>query len=311
MSHRFTLEPMDVALPRGAYAGGGRDVLRYDGRPVCAFTRGMFRPCLHPVWTPAGYNVTAEQPADHPHHRGIWVACDHVGLMVDGPDGTERYDYNFYVDEVFQGRAPGHIAQVTLHLVAQAEEQALIEQNLDWIGPPEWGAKTGRHVLRERRWTAISLCQDAFIFDITTDILPAGNDAVTLGPTRHAWFNARLAEAISLDNKSRPIDDRGCKGADEIGKSGASWVAYGGPVGGGAQAGIVVVPQSDNKTRWFVADWGVITVGAIRGRSQPLAVGQSWRSMCRFVAYDGSHRPIDDWSSTAFLTPETMVGDDP
>ncbi len=303
MRARFALTPVDIPLPRGAFAGGGRDILRHGNTPLCAFTRGKLRPCLHPVWTPAGHVVTAEQPADHPHHRGIWCASDHVGLLMQGPDGIERYDYGFYVDEVFQGRAPGHIRQSDINLVAESDDCALVAQSLEWIGPTEWGASGGRHVLAEQRWTAVSLTKTALILDITSEVSPASDIPVVLGPTRHAWFNARLADGIALSLTAVPRDDQGRRGAAMIPARDTAWVDYSGPVGGG-EAGITVMPIDPEDSAWFVADWGVITVGHIRDQAQTLQPGERARFSCRIVAHDGAMPDPNTLAKVAFVTPE-------
>lgn len=304
MSARFTLTAVDIPLPFGAFAGGGRDILHHGETPLCAFTRGNFRPCLHPVWTPAGHVVTAEQPADHPHHRGIWCASDHIGLLMQGPDEIERYDYSFYVDDVFQGRAPGHIRQSGLLLVEQTDDCALVEQRLDWIGPAEWGAADGRHVLTERRWTAVSLTETALILDITSEVTPAGDIAVALGPTRHAWFNARLADGIALAPTAAPTDAQGRYGAETIPTRDTAWVDYSGPVGGGGEAGVTVMPTEPKGSAWFIADWGVITVGHIRDQPQTLKPGENARFSCRFIAHDGGSPDPDSLGKVPFVTPE-------
>lgn len=307
MSARFTLEPVDIPLPPGAFAGGGRDLLNHGDTPLCAFTKSKFRPCLHPVWTPAGHVVTAEQPADHPHHRGIWCASDHIGLLMQGPDGIERYDYSFYVDDVFQGRAPGRIRQSGINLVAQSDDCALIAQRLDWIGPSEWGAADGRHVLSEQRWTAVSLTETALILDITSEVTPASDIPVALGPTRHAWFNARLADGIALSPSSTPTDDQDRRGAAKISSRDTEWVDYSGPVGGGAEAGITVMPTVPQGSAWFVADWGVITVGHIRDQAQTLQPGENARFSCRVVAHDGRSLDQNSLARIPFVTPEHMT----
>jgi hypothetical protein len=289
----FRLDPLEVDLPTGAFAGGGRDVLRWGERPVCAFTRGTFRPCLHPVWTPAGHVVTAEQPADHPHHRGVWCASDHVALLHPGPDGIERYDYSFYVDDVFQGRAPGRIVQTALTLSAQDGSTAELTQRLDWIGPREWGAPEGRRILQERRVTTVRVNEGAYVFDIVSEVGPAGDIPVALGPTRHAWFNARIADGIALSAGAAPVDDAGRRGASEIPTTGPAWVDYSGPVGGGAEAGITVQPLEPAEQAWFVSDWGVLTVGPIRARATEIAPGETARFACRFIAHDGPAPPAD------------------
>lgn len=307
MTTQFSLSPVNISLPQGAFVGGGRDVLRYGDRPLCAFTRGSFRPCLHPVWTPAGHVVTAEQPADHPHHRGIWCASDHVGLLMQGPDGVERYEYGFYVDEVFQGRAPGSIRQTDLRLVAQINSRALVEQHLSWVGPAEWGAPDGRHVLSELRWTAISLTESALILDITSQLSPVGNIPVSIGPTRHAWFNARLADGIVIDPDTAPINDLGDRGSDAIPARGTAWVDYSGSIGGMAKAGLTVFPTDPKDSAWFVADWGVVTVGNVRDKAVTLEPGDQTRFSCRFTAHDGLAPERYAFAKLPFVTPENML----
>ena len=73
-----TLTEDVVALPTGAWAGAHRRTLRHDGRPVLALTQGKHRAYVYPLFTPEGYAVTSEHPADHPHHNSFWIAADHV-----------------------------------------------------------------------------------------------------------------------------------------------------------------------------------------------------------------------------------------
>ena len=59
--------------------------------------------------------MTTECPADHPHHNSFWIAADHVHCrMPVAHGGYEDYTYNFYVDETFQGRAPGQIVETDI-----------------------------------------------------------------------------------------------------------------------------------------------------------------------------------------------------
>ena len=286
----FAFAPAEVALPKGAFAGGGRHVLRFDGRPVVAFTGGAFRPYLHPVWTPSGAVVTAEKPADHPHHCGIWCAADHVGLLMQGPDALERYDYNFYVDHVFQGRAPGHLVTTDIGFAPEGPGSGRCTERIEWRGPREWAAPEGRPVLTEARETVVTLQEHAHVFDILCE-LTAGPVGVEIGPTRHAFFNARVADSIGLDVAARPADDCGREGGDEIGRSGAGRVDFTGPVGHGETAGITVLPDPEVAADWFVADWGVITVGPMRRTPLSVPAGETVRLACRFVAHDGAFDP--------------------
>lgn len=283
----FTLAEAAIDLPQGAFRAGERHVLRHRGRPILAVTAGEFRPYLHPVWSPGGHVVTAERPPDHPHHCGIWCAADHVALAMAGPDRVERYDYNFYVDAIFQGRAPGRITSTSVRLAAQAEAVAVLDQRLAWTGPSEWGAATGRPVLTERRTTTVTLGPEATTIDIVSQIACASDRPVTIGPTRHAYFNARLADGITLMDGAGPVDDRGNRGAANLAPD-ARWVDFRGAVAGGGVAGIAVRPQDPDGAGWFVADWGVVTVGPVKARPVALEPGETARFGCRFLVHDGA-----------------------
>ena len=128
----FSFSEESVKLPTGAYAGTRRRMLRLDGQAVLGVTAGQFRPYLYPVYTPAGFAVTSEGPADHPHHHSIWAGADHLHLRMPAMGGREEiYAYNCYVNDIFQGRAPGRINQIAL--AGQASGAGfLIEQEIEW-----------------------------------------------------------------------------------------------------------------------------------------------------------------------------------
>ena len=91
-------------------------LLKHGGRIVLGLTQGRQRPYVYPLTTPAGFPVTSECPADHPHHNSFWIGADHVHCRMPVEGGKfEEYTYNFYVDEVFQGRAPGRLVATDVH----------------------------------------------------------------------------------------------------------------------------------------------------------------------------------------------------
>jgi hypothetical protein len=268
-------------------------VLSYAGGPVLAFTQDLFRPCLHPVLTPAGHCVTAAHPADHPHHSGVWIGADRVTWCPTGGAG-EAYTYNFYVDEVFQGRAPGSILETDSSSVGDAHGMRVV-QELEWRGPREWGAASGRLVLAERRETRVELAAGAFLIDLFSE-LRAVAGAVELGPTRHAYFNVRVAEVMSLFGGGGVIDSRGRSGGEAIGAEGADWVCYRGPVGGGALASVAVLPAPGSGGGWFVADWGAVTVGPFRRQALRIEAEGTHRFGYRVVVSDGRAGDAELWS---------------
>jgi hypothetical protein len=289
MSARFALEEDPIALPRGAWAATARRTLRFDGRPVFSLTQGRYRSYLYPVCTPLGFAVTSEAPADHPHHNSLWIAADHVHCQMPAADDRiEAYTYNFYNDDVFQGRAPGRIVAVETTGAADGETAFCIRQHLEWRGPVEWAAPQGRVAAREERVIHVALEADAYVIDVESTLSADGWDFV-IGPTRHSYFNVRLVEGVAVTSGGTVTDDAGRRGGAAITGSPARWVDYAGPVGGGHTAGIAVFPDPRDHAdvTWFVTDWGVVTVGPFRKQGRHIARGQSVTVRTRVVVHDG------------------------
>jgi len=291
-----------LALPPGAFARTHREWLRHDGRPVLALTRGPFRPYLFPLLTPAGHLVAAESPADHPHHNALWLGADHVHMLVPvGPGRSEEYTYNFYVDEVFQGRAPGRQVVTGCVAAGRADGGFGLRLAIDWRGPAEWGAPEGRQVLAERRDIVVRApCPGMHVLDVVSRLAAPGAP-VRLGPTRHALFNLRVSETMTVANGGvirdalggRSGASGGAAGGGAAGGDGAGWVDFTGPVGGGAVAGMTLLahPLPGRIPTWFVAGWGVVTVGPFRREGLALGPGDSLACGFTVIVHDG---PITD-----------------
>lgn len=286
----FALDEEKVALPTGAFARTRRRMLLLDGRPVLGLTAGIFRPYFFPVYTPAGFPVTAEGPADHPHHHSLWVGADHVHLVMPAFDRTETYAYNCYVNDIFQGRAPGRILEVAMH--GEAEGGAFrIEQSLEWRGPIEWGAPEGRLLMRETRTTRVAVTAGAYVIDQRSRLAAADQDVV-VGPTRHAWFNFRVAPSMCVEAGGVLYDERGVGGPADALDPAARWVGASGPVGGGHRAGIALAPHADGRRWWWYAsDWGVVTASPCRDAAMTLDRETTATLAARYVVHDGVVEP--------------------
>lgn len=289
MTARFVLEEDPIALPRGAWAATERRTLRREGRPVFSLTQGRFRAYLFPLYTPQGFAVTSEAPADHPHHNSFWIAADHVHCQMPAADNRlEEYTYNFYNDDTFQGRAPGRIVTVDSTGEADGDNAFRIRQRLEWRGPVEWAAPQGRIATTEDRTMRIAIDDGAYVIDVESRLAAADWDFV-IGPTRHSYFNVRLAEGIAVTSGGAVVDDAGRSGGSAITGSEARWVDYTGPVGGGHQAGVAVLPdpRDHEDVSWFVTDWGVVTVGPFRKQGRRVEKGQSVTVRYRAIVHDG------------------------
>ncbi|MBL8377218.1 MAG: PmoA family protein [Burkholderiales bacterium] len=290
----FAFGQESIALPAGAFAGARRRLLRHDGRTLLGVTAGAYRPYLFPVYTPDGVLVTSEGPADHPHHHSIWVGADHVHLDMPAPGGrTETYAYNCYVNDVFQGRAPGHVIETGIEGATRGAAYVL-EQKIEWRGPVEWAAPQGRLLLEEKRTTLATPHVDHIAIDVRCEIT-AGPWNIAIGPTRHAWFNFRTAASMCVDEGGMLQDDHGHRGDAAGIDEHAAWVASSGPVGGGRRAGLAMRPMPTGSAAhpwwWFVSDWGVVTASPCRDRALALANGATTSLAARFVVFDGDADP--------------------
>jgi len=289
MGNNFVFDTETMALPEGAWSKPGRRKLRYGGRDVFGVTQGEFRSYIYPVYTPNGFAVTSESPADHPHHNSIWIGSDQVHGLMPAADGQfEEYTYNFYVNETFQGRAPGKILSTALTGEALGAGGFRVKQALEWRGPPEWGAPQTRMIMRERRTIDIVPGQTHNVIDVRCELQPVDID-VELGPTRHAFFNVRAAESLQVSAGGRFLDSDGRNDSRLISGSRSDWVDLSGPVGGGRQAGITVMSRPDiEKPWWFVSDWGVMTVGHFLHNKKRILSGESAKFEFRVVVHDGA-----------------------
>lgn len=290
----FVLEEDAVALPKGAFARTHRRTLRRAGAPVLSLTQGRHRCYVYPLFTPAGFPVMSECPADHPHHNSFWIAADHVhGRMPVAGGKYEEYTYNFYVDETFQGRAPGRIIALTSK-AAPHHRGVVIAQDIEWRGPTEWAASDGRLIAREAREMVIAAEPGMYVIDVKSTLAAADWD-FSLGPTRHAYFNVRAAERITVVNGGQVINDRGCAGGEAVTGTQSRWVDFSGNVGGGHKAGLSVFPdpRDHEDLSWFVADWGVVTVGPFRINGRVVRQGESLTARYRVLVHDGDARAAD------------------
>jgi hypothetical protein len=270
-------------------------MLRRDGRPVLGLTQGRQRCYVYPLFTPAGFAVTSESPADHPHHNSFWIAADHLHCrMPVGGEKFEEYTYNFYVDETFQGRAPGRLLETGAAFESVDPDTCRLVQDIDWRGPVEWAAPEGRVAAREKRTLTLSAQPKAYVIDVESE-LHASEWDFSLGPTRHAYFNVRVAESMTVNNGGAVFDDRGGSGGGAATGVGAKWVCGEGEVGGGNRAGIAVFPHPADHAdlSWFVTDWGVMTVGPFRIDGRLVRRGEALRARYRVVVFDGDSTAAD------------------
>ena len=143
--------------------------------------------------------------------------------------GYEDYTYNFYVDETFQGRAPGQIVETDIQADIVGDNALRVTQSLEWRGPIEWAAPAGRIAARETRTTLITSGPHVYLLDVKS-CLKSDQWDFTLGPTRHAYFNLRVADSMIVQFGGVVQDDAGRTGGEAITGTKSRWVDFSGPV---------------------------------------------------------------------------------
>lgn len=284
----FTVGGEQVNLPAGAFAHSRRQDVCWQGRHVFSCSQGPWRACLYPVYSPAGAAVTSESPVDHPHHNSIWIASDRVTALLPFEGGEpEAAVYNFYVNDTFQGRAPGRIVSLGLQSEEVDANHLVLRQQLAWRGPREWGASDGRVIALEQRVLHVRCSAEAYVIDMVSNLTPTEWE-LHVGPTRHAYHGVRVVESLRQSHGGQVTDSAGVSGAAAIDGTISDWVDMSGPVGAGHRAGIALMPHADSAGHpWFVTDWGTMTVNPFVAAGCTINLGGQLQSGVRIVIHDG------------------------
>ena len=284
----FTVENDRIDLPRGATARARRVKIAWRGRAITALSQGDYRSYLYPVFTPAGFPVTAEAPIDHPHHQSVTIGSDHFTCFLPySSDKVEEANYSFYINHTFQGRAPGKIVGMTFDATEVAEDHLRIVQTLHWQGPEEWGAPDGRTVAEETRTIDVRPGEAVNVFDVRSQLRPTEWD-IRIGPTRHAYLTVRLADGLRVVDGGTVIDSEGRTGGEAISGHRAGWVDASGTAARGRRAGIALFPYpASGNPPWGVADYGTITVNPFLEAGRALGQGDSVDFSVRLLVHDG------------------------
>jgi len=253
----------------------------WQGRFITAFNQGKTRNYLYPVYTPAGQAVTSEVAVDHPHHPSIWIAAEKVN------------GYNLYVEDTYEGRAPGSIRQVSVAWEEQSATTLHVVQQLEWRGPRDWTNPDGALLLKETRTTEIEPGEAANRLTVRSHLTPGGGP-VTIGPTKHSYFGIRLADPIHVTQGGTLVDASGSVGEEQIFEKPADWVDYHGKLAFGKVAGVGILPDASfDGVGWFARNYGSVCVSTMRHQAVRITAEQPLDQTVRFVVHDGDHKDAD------------------
>jgi hypothetical protein len=305
----FRLENENVALPRGAWAKSTRLCVSWGEQALAAFSQSDFRSYLYPIRTPSGIVVTAEAPADHPHQQSVWVGADQVSCFFPySANDFERGTYNFFVNEPFQGRAPGRIRALGWSRGYETDVSIQVALELAWEGPVEWGIDDGRRTIAlETRTIALSAPSNGrYAIDIESRLSATDWD-LELGPTRHAYLGIRLADGLRVIDGGRIVSPAATRNHAGVVIDTPGWIDYSGKASTGHEGGIALLAGTSAAGSSCVAtDWGMLLLNPFATAGLRLARGGVFTLAARLIVHDGDTDAANiDEAFQQFLTEES------
>jgi hypothetical protein len=219
-----------LALTRGNQVVWQLNFAERDGKPY-----------FHPVRLPDGTDVTAERPADHPWHLGLWWSWKYINQV------------NYWEFNKKTGKYQGESKVTRMKITTNANHSAMVEFELSY-NPPNAGP-----VLTEKRAVTVSAPDatgnysidwnatfTAGQHDVKLDRTPPSGVKGGVGWGGYAGLSVRFGNAA---RKWRFTSSTGKKGAKEMYGQPAAWMDFSGPAGGVA---IFDSPQNfRHPTPWY------------------------------------------------------------
>jgi len=198
------------------------------------FDKSQMKPYFSPVRAADGAVVSRplENPADHPHHKGIWCAIDEVNGI------------KFWAER-------GKIENQSVELVPAIGNPARLRLVNHWLG------NDGKPVIIERTEYAIFTNRL-----IAADIrFTAAENPVTFEDTKEGLFGIRVADSLRGQAGGRIVNAEGAQGEADCWGRESRWVDYVGDVEGKTY-GVTLIdhPQNFRKSRFHVRNYGLFTL---------------------------------------------------
>ncbi len=235
------------------------------------------KPFFSPVRSAGGAVITRplENPEDHKHHKGVWVAIDEV-------------------NEIKYWAEDGKIENASVKLIQAEGNPARMQVTNHWLGPD------GKPVLIETTEIAIH-ANRLMAYDIR---FTPGSGPVTFDDTKEGLFGIRLCNSMREREGGSTVDDEGVKGTKALWGKEHKWIDYTGPIDGKTHgAALFDHPENPRKSRYHVRNYGLFTISpfgqkAYTGGASPanplrLKTGETYRLRYGLYVHPGDTESAD------------------
>ena len=269
-----------AAGPAGFAAGDTTVSVRFGDAPRlvwhAAVTPGrgdytpLPKPFVFPLYAPGGVNVLDYAPADHPHHKGLWIAVDEVeNPDRPGIDATENGPFKHWVEDgliATEAYDPAAVGPPPAAAGAPPRTDAVRWRfENDWLRPGTNSGDPESAVLREET-TVTAYADGLTTFDIT--LRPAEDIGTPVNTvihdTKEGFLGLRVAPWMTEKSGNGRIENsEGNVGEADSWGIQAHWCDYSATAPGtGETVGLALFDHPGNvrEARYHVRGYGLMAV---------------------------------------------------